>query len=597
VTGRPTVPLDDAADVPGVRTFARVWGRALDRVEYVPLPPAERSKILTGLAGRLAGALSAEPFEPTRTAGVGAQVGAGLVACGYAAAEVLGRTVTLMHSRLAGDLGLGDDVAVRLAVLIEAVATGFVAAVRDRMLDAQDAVRLAAMSARTRAEQALRASEARFRRFATRDALTGLPNRTMFTERLQDRIAAAAARSRLAVCCIDLDWFAAVNDTLGHQVGDRLLAAAAERLRCLAAASGHLVARLDSDQFAIMVEETSCTEEAIKVADRALSTLAEPFSLDGTELPMTASVGIVERPAAGADPAELVRAAQIALHWAKADGRACWRVYEPGRSGQDVARYRLSAAMPAALRRGEFTSYYQPVVELAGGRLVGVEALARWRHPEQGVLDAGQFITLAEDTGLVIPLDAHLLAQACRQATRWQDLAVDPPYVSVNLAPRHLQHPGVVGCIAEVLDRTGLAPHRLQLELTERAVIDVAGGITATLSALADLGVRIALDDFGVGYCNLASLRALPVHGLKLDMTFTRRARTSRAQRTDSRRDAGFLAATVQLGRTLGLTVTAEGIETPAQARRMRAAGCDTGQGWHFGRPVPAEEMTRIIHR
>jgi diguanylate cyclase (GGDEF)-like protein len=469
------------------------------------------------------------------------------------------------------------------------VTAGFVAAVRDHTLDAQDSVRLAAMSAQERAEHALHATEARFRRFATHDALTGLPNRTLFTERLSDRIAAAAAGTRLAVCCIDLDGFAAVNDSLGHQVGDRLLRSVADRLRWQAATSGHVVARFDSDQFALLIEDTTCAEDGIKIADRALSTLAEPFHLDALELPLTASAGIVEQDAAGSDPMELVRAAQIALHWAKADGRARWRLFEPERSAQDAARYGLSSAMPAAFRRGEFTLFYQPLVALGSGRLVGVEALVRWCHPERGLLDAGEFIGLAEDTGLIVPLGAHLLAQGCRQAARWQDVAQDPPYLSVNLASRELQHPGVVGCVVETLDRTGLAPDRLQLELTERAVIDAADGVTRTLSAFADLGVQIAIDDFGVGYSNLNCLRTLPAHRLKLDRTFTMRTR-----RVDPRHDQ-FLAATVSLGRTLGLSITAEGIETAAQARRMRAAGCDTGQGWYFGRPVPAEEMTLAI--
>jgi diguanylate cyclase (GGDEF)-like protein len=438
----------------------------------------------------------------------------------------------------------------------------------------------------------LRAGEARFRHFASYDALTGLPNRTLFAERLGGRLAAATAGYRLAVCCLDLDRFAAVNDSLGHDVGDRLLAVVADRLRRLTTASGHLVARFDGDQFAILIEETSCAEDAIKVADRALAALREPFSFDGTELPISASAGIVERPAAGGDAADLVRAAQIALHWAKADGRGCWRVFEPDRSAEDAARYRLSAAMPAALRRGEFTLYYQPLVALADQRLVGAEALIRWRHPRRGLLTAGQFIGLAEDAGLIVPLGERLLEHACRQAAQWQDAVADPPYVSVNLGPRHLEHPGVVGFVAEILDRTGLAPHLLQLEVTERTVIDVAGEISQTLAALADLGVRIALDDFGVGYCNLASLRTLPIHGIKLDRTFT--ARPPRAG--DTLRDDEFLAATVRLGRTLGLAVTAEGIETAAHADRMRAAGCDTGQGWYLGRPAPADQITRAIH-
>ncbi|MEN3357119.1 MAG: hypothetical protein V7637_1101 [Mycobacteriales bacterium] len=585
-------PSDDARWDTGVRAFARDWADALDEADYVPLPPAERSAIVTGLAWRLAVAAAAEPYDAARVAGAGAQVAAALIGSGYAAPEVLACTVTLLHGRLARDLGLaGAGAAGRVAALVEAVTTGFVAAVRDRTLDAQDTVRLAAMTAQVRAERALRAGEARFRRFATHDDLTGLPNRTLFTERLAGRVVTAAPGSRLAVCCIDLDRFGAVNDSLGHGVGDRLLIAAAGRLARLVATSGHLVARLDGDQFAILLEQTTCAEDAIKLADRALEVLAGPFSLDGIELPITASAGIVERTAAGDHTADLVRAAQIALHWAKADGGACWRLFEPERSAEDAARYRLSAAMPAALRRGEFILHYQPLVALADGRLHGAEALLRWRHPERGLLTAGEFISRAEDTGLIVPLSEELLAQACRQAASWQRLVPDPPYVSVNLAPRHLRHPGLVGCVAEVLDRTGLAPHRLQLEVIERTVIDVAGEISRTLSALADLGVRIALDDFGVGYCNLANLRDLPVHRLKLDRTFT-----MRSPRAGARRDSDFLAATVRLARTLGLSITAEGIETAAQAARMRAAGCDTGQGWYLGRPMPGDQLARAIH-
>jgi diguanylate cyclase (GGDEF)-like protein len=571
----------------GPASFATAWAREIGRADYVPLLPARRAEIVAGWTDRLADALAADPAD---LPAVGRFVGVDLVAHGYAAPGVLGGTVRLLQNRLATDLGLPAEAAERVAVLVEALAAGFVEAVRDRTLDAQDAVRMAAWRAHARAEDALREGEARFREFATHDTLTGLPNRTQFSERL-----AALRGQRLAVCCIDLDRFAAVNDTLGHLMGDRLLVAAAERLRLLAASAGHLVARLDSDQFAILVEGTTCAEDAIKVADRALTAMAEPFSVDGTELPMTACAGIVEL-AEGLDvgegPRDLIRAAQIALHWAKADGRASWRLFEPARSTQDSARYRLSAALPAALRRGELIPYYQPLVELDTGRLVGTEALVRWRHPERGLLSAGEFIGLAEDTGLIVPLGEHLLLESCRQAAHWQELVLDPPYVSVNLALRHLQHPGVVGCVAEALDRTGLSPHLLQLELTERAVIDVTGGLTNTLSALAELGVRIALDDFGVGYCNLANLRALPVHRIKLDRTFSRRPRY-----VDARRDEGFLAATVRLGHTLGLSVTAEGIETADQARRMRAAGCDTGQGWYLGRPMPPEHLTEAIRR
>jgi diguanylate cyclase len=582
---------------PGARAFAATWRRALDGADYVPLLPAARAEAVLGWTARLAAALTGGPCaalpcsargcgDEGCTARTGRRIGAELVEFGYAAPDVLGCTVRLIQTDLVAALGLPRSVAQsRLAGLCDALTTGFAEAVRDRTLDAQDEIRMAAWIAQARAERALRAGEARFREFATHDPLTGLANRTLFCERL----APLLADSRLAVCCLDLDRFAAVNCTLGHDVGDRLLRAAAERLRAVTATAGHLVARLDSDQFAILVEGTTCAEDAIKVADLALTVLSAPFSIDGTELPMTASAGIVERRVTGGEPGELIRAAQIALHWAKADGRAGWRLFEQERSAQDAERYRLSAALPAALRQGELIPYYQPLVGLADGRVVGAEALVRWRHPERGLLTAGQFIGLAEDTGLIVPLGEHLLWRACRQAAHWQDLVADPPYVSVNLALRHLLHPGVVGAVAEVLDHTGLAPHLLQLELTEGMVIE-GPGISQTLGALADLGVRIALDDFGVGYCNLANLRSLPVHRVKLDRTFSRRPVWMEA-----RQDDAFLAATVGLGHTLGIGVTAEGIETPAQADRMRAAGCDTGQGWHFGYPQPPEQLTAAL--
>ena len=561
----------------GRAEFAVSWRRALDGADYVPLLPAQRAETVLGWVDRLAGMLAGtDPAQAAR------QVGAELVSYGYAAPDVLGCTVRLLHTELAAALGLDPAAAApRLAALTDALTSGFVEAVRDRTLDAQDAVRMAAWIAHARAERALRAEEARFREFATHDPLTGLPNRTLFAERLDELTPGA----RVGVCCLDIDRFAAVNGALGHEIGDRLLEAVADRLRAVTGPAGHLVARFDGDTFAILVEGTTCEEDAVKVADRALTVLAVPFRIDGTELPVTASAGIVERYVTG-DPVEVIRAAQVALQWAKADGRAGWRVFEPERGARDAERYRLSAAMPAALRRGELVPHYQPLVRLRDGKLVGTEALVRWQHPERGLLSAAEFVGLADDTGMTVPMGERMLWEACTQAARWQRGCADPPYVSVNMALQHLLHPGVVGAVAEVLAHTGLEPHLLHLELTEAEVIE-GPGATQTVTALADLGVRIALDDFGVGYCNLAYLRTLPVHRVKLDRTFIHRP-----DRMLAAQDAEFLAATVRLGHTLGLDVTAEGIETAEQADRMRAAGCDTGQGWYHGRPVPPERIT-----
>jgi diguanylate cyclase (GGDEF)-like protein len=575
------------ADVDTSR-FVQVWSRALHTAGYVPLTPIDRDQILTTLADRLIGALLSDPVDSA----VSWQVGADLVAVGFATPEALGRTVTLVNGRLATDVELPDPAAAaaRLPALVEALVGGFTAAVHDRALDAQDEVRAAAMIAQARAEEALRESEARLRHLATHDPVTGVPNRVVLTQRIGELVETTAPGARLGLCCLDLDRFAAVNDSLGHQVGDRLLQAVAERLQAVAAPAGWLVTHLDTDQFAILLEQTSSDEQAGKAADKALSVLAEPFLIDDVELPVTASAGVVEGPAAGS-PAEWLRAAQTALHWAKADGRAQWRLFSHSRSAADAARYQLSAAIPRAVRQGEFTLHYQPLVDLAGHRLVGVEALARWHHPEHGLLRAGQFIDLAEQTGLIVPLGNQLLAQACRQAAAWEGLSDLPPYLSVNLAPSQLHQPGLVGQIAQALDRTGLPPHRLQLEITEYAAIG-SGDLSATLASLVSLGVRIAVDDFGTGYSNLTRLRDLPLHALKLDASL---ARHFPPQPTSPRNHEGFLATVVALGHTLGLTVIAEGVETVSHADRMRTAGCDTGQGWYLGRPLPADQIRQLV--
>jgi len=557
--------------------FVRAWAQALQATRYVPATRAERYELLNGLAERLAAGLIAEPFDPA----VGYRIGVDLVAADYALPESLGATVGLINTRLLDDLGLiGSLFRSRLTELVAALVTGFARAARDATLEAQDAVRLATLTTRDEAERAIRAAEAHFRRRALHDPLTNLPNRLLFQQRLAELLATPPSGTLIGVCCVDLDGFQRVNDSLGHQVGDRLLRAVAARLRALAREGHHLLARLDGDEFALLVETPSGAERAAKLADRVVAALAEPFQINGHELPVTASAGVVERPAQGADPTEMLRAANIALHWAKRAGGDQWTLFDEERSTRDVFRYRLSAAMPGGLSRGEFTLAYQPLVNLADGALVGVEALARWRHPHLGLLGAEQFIALAEDTGLIVPLGLRLLEQACRQAVWWRRAGVSIPVISVNLAVRQIHQPGLVATVAEVLDRTGLPASALQLEITESAVIETDRDTLHTLHGLADLGVRLVIDDFGTGYANLATLHVLPVHGLKLAAAFVQ----SVGRHQPDRRDA-FLSAVVSLGLTLGLTVTAEGIETEEQAKLLRAVGCEIGQGWYFGRP------------
>ena len=569
-----TGPSDTSWDEPGRRrgleVFAAAWAKALHRAHYVPIGADEREQIVGVLADRLIAGLMADRADPAH----GHQIGVDLVVAGFGAPEALGRTIAIIDSRLLADASLPPSPAIsaRLTALLAAIATGFASAAHDRSLRDQDSVRLAALAAHLQAEEALRIKEARFRHFATHDPLTGLANLLHFRERLGRLSSTAQATDRVGLCCLDIDNFAAVNDVLGHQVGDQLLSEIAGRLKAIVARPDDLVARLDSDRFALLVSHTTCSDDAVKIADLAQSTLAVPFYLAGTEVPITASMGVAEGPVAGGHTAtELIRSSEIALHWAKADGKAATRLFDPDRSEADASRYRLSAALPAAVRRREFTLVYQPVVDLQSGRLTGVEALARWRHPDLGLLGAERFIEIAERTGAIVGIGQQVLEQACRQAIIWQQ-ARPGLYVNVNVAVRQLQHPGLVDSVAQTLDRTGLSPDLLRLEVTEQAVIELTGDVVHTLTELMNLGVQIVIDDFGSGYSNLANLRALPLNGLKLDASLTRgvnREWHSPERAVTSANDDEFLSAVISLGHKLGLTVTAEGIEDKEHADRL----------------------------
>ncbi|WDZ84416.1 putative bifunctional diguanylate cyclase/phosphodiesterase [Micromonospora cathayae] len=589
--------MDDPPPVtgsrPGPGSFARAWAKAVSGTSYLPVTQEQLEMFLQGLTERLAAALRAEPFDPR----VGHQVGIDLVTAHIASAEGLGRTIEVIQLRLLHDLGLvAEEVEDRMARLLATVATGYARALRDRTLDAQESLRRAAMVARAQAERALRDSEARFRHQATHDPLTDLPNRTLFTERLAAAIHGPGhADHRVGLCFLDLDRFKVVNDSLGHHVGDLLLVSVARRLR--EAVGGHLVARLGGDEFVILVERTRCTDDVVRVAEAALRAIDRPALVDGHELTVSASVGIVERPVAGTTPSDLMRAADSTLHWAKAAGGARWELFDADRNQQELARYALSAAIPTALERGEFYLDYQPLTSLRDGTMVGVEALVRWRHPELGELRPDRFIGLAEETGLIVPLGGWVLADAAREAENWPAGGRPAaPFVSVNLAVRQVHRPGLVRQVLQVLERTGLPPERLQLEITESAMMSTTGEPVHALRALADMGVRIAIDDFGTGYSNLAYLRDLPVTELKIAGNFVAGLRGCPSD-PKTRTDERILASLVSLAHALDLTVTVEGVETAAQADRLRAIGCDAAQGWHFGRPGPTGQILDRLDR
>ncbi|WP_431921237.1 putative bifunctional diguanylate cyclase/phosphodiesterase [Micromonospora wenchangensis] len=433
----------------------------------------------------------------------------------------------------------------------------------------------------------------RLRFQALHDPLTGLPNRTLFFEKLGQVFADAGPEQRIGVCFLDLDGFKAVNDSLGHDLGDRLLVTIARRLSDCVIGQGHLVARMGGDEFVILVNGGEGIDDAVGVAELALAAVAAPVLVGDHQLAVSASVGVVECPASETSVSELMKAADTTLYWAKAEGRGRWAVYDPERSAADIARSALAAGLPAALDRGEFVVHYQPIVSLLDGSMLAVEALVRWAHPERGLVGPDRFIGLAEETGLIVRLGEWVLRQACRDARAWHREFPDAKLVvSVNLAARQADDPAIVDTVASALSRSGLPAELLQLELTESAVMGTAGEPLRSLYRLADLGVRLAIDDFGTGYSNLAYLRRLPIHCLKLAGPFVEGIRGDGGDSSPDHRDERIVDALVRLAHALELSVTAEAVETGEQAERLRALRCDTGQGRWFGAPAPADRIT-----
>ncbi|MBV9313570.1 MAG: GGDEF domain-containing protein [Pseudonocardia sp.] len=419
------------------------------------------------------------------------------------------------------------------------------------------------------------------------DRLTRLPNRLSVENQLRRAFSADSPVKRVGLCLLDLDHFRSINDSLGPHIGDRLLLAVAGRLR--SAASEHLVARTGGDQFTILAVDPPSLAYLRELAERVLSRLKVPFVISRQRLSITASLGIAEQAVTETWPDELQRAADTARTWAKAEGGGRWAVFDPERDAGEIARFTLAASVIGAVGRREFHLYYQPLVELRSGRLTGVEALVRWRHPRYGLLGPAHFIECAERDGTIIPLGRWVLAEACRQARAWVDqFGREAPFVSVNVAPRELAERGWLTEVSQALAASGLDPRQLQLEITERAVLTERSGAPDVLRALRDMGVRLAIDDFGTGYSNLSYLRRLPVHGLKIDGSFIRDIRAADTAESPAGKIVGSL---ISLAHLLGLTVTAEWVETAAQARQLSAQGCDLGQGLWFGDAVPAGQL------
>ncbi|BCY13154.1 bifunctional diguanylate cyclase/phosphodiesterase [Actinoplanes sp. L3-i22] len=430
--------------------------------------------------------------------------------------------------------------------------------------------------------------EASLQHQATHDPLTGLPNRTMISAHL-DMIFANAGR--VGLCYLDLDGFKRVNDTLGHQVGDALLVAVAERLTGCADEPCRIAGRMSGDEFVLAVRDPSGPAEMRALAERVFTELSRPYEIERHRLRVSASIGVVDSDVADTTPAELMKAADLTLYTAKSAGRARYMMYDADRNARQAARYALAADMPDALDRDEFTVLYQPMVSLADERLRGVEALVRWRHPDLGLLSPDRFIPLAEETGVIVALGRHVLQQACAQAAEWARRFPDNPiFVSVNVTVAQAREPGFPAEVAKILADTGLDPRLLVLELTESAIMDTDGAPLAALDGLAASGIRIAIDDFGTGYSNLAYLRRLPIHILKLAGPFVDGLRDP-----DAAVDEQIVETIVRLAHALGVSVTAEAVETRPQADRLRHLGCDTGQGYLFARPLPPAALLPLL--
>ena len=435
-------------------------------------------------------------------------------------------------------------------------------------------------------------AEAKLSHQALHDALTGLPNRHL----LHDHLTRALARSHriggsVGVLFLDLDNFKAINDSLGHSAGDDLLLQVGRRLSG-ALRESDTAARLGGDEFVLVCEDLTDPEEIHPVADRLLGVLEEEMIVRGHVVSVSASIGVaVGGPGATAD--ELLRDADAAMYRAKQLGKGRWELADEELQAAAARRVDVESglrrALPSVRTRGELVLHYQPTVDLRSGRMVGVEALLRWRHPVRGLLLPQEFLDVAEESQLIVPIGAWVLDEACRVAAGWLERFGDrAPAVAVNISSRQLGRNELIGRVRDVLRDTGLPPDRLHLEITERQVIDVAGSIALELRALSRLGIRLAVDDFGTGYAGFTYLRHLPVSTLKVDRSFV-------AGLGSDRTDTAITTSVVALGQTLGLGVIAEGVETPAQRRILLDLGCPVGQGWLWHRAVPAEEIDALL--
>lgn len=430
----------------------------------------------------------------------------------------------------------------------------------------------------------------RARQLATYDQLTGFANRALFQDRLEQAVASARRnRQRLAVLFLDLDGFKLVNDTLGHLTGDALLRLAAQRIgSCLR--KSDTGARLGGDEFAILVTNLGDDEDALRIAEKVLGLLREPLAIKGAAgQAITASIGIARFPNDAGDAEQLLKRADAAMYQAKQAGRdrvACWR--PNARGGEQARRASREQRLREALEGGELVLHYQPVVDVGRGRTVGAEALLRWQHPELGVVLPGEFLSIAEDSQLIVPIGEWVLREACAQGARWQALGFPGFRIAVNVSPQQFQPGEFVAMVRSALVDTGLRADCLELELTERSLLHDGERTLAQFAMLKGLGVRMAIDDFGTGYSALAYLKQLPVDTLKIDQSFVRTLATDPA-------DATITSTIVQMAHALNLSTVGEGVESTEQMQLLASYGCNRMQGFLFSEALEADDLGRLL--
>jgi diguanylate cyclase (GGDEF)-like protein/PAS domain S-box-containing protein len=419
---------------------------------------------------------------------------------------------------------------------------------------------------------------------AHHDPLTELPNRLLLLDRLQRAMGRATRHGKqMAALFLDLDRFKQINDTLGHSIGDRLLRAVAGRLaRCLR--QDDTVARLGGDEFAILLEDLDHPEDVAPILEKLMATMRHPFVLEGQEFFLSFSIGISLYPRDGGDAETLLRNADTAMYRAKAEGRSSYRFYTADMNARAFERLDLESRLRRALERDEFVLHYQPKLDLGSGRVTGVEALLRWRHPDQGLVPPGEFIPMLEETGMIVPVGRWVLHEACRQARVWQQAGLPPLTMAVNLSTHQFRRDDVCALVREMLAIHQLPATELELEITESALMDDVGRAAASIRQLRDLGVRVAIDDFGTGYSSLAYLKRFAITSLKIDRAFVRDV-------CDDQDDAAIVAAVLAMAQRLQLQVVAEGVETRDQLEFLRSEGCDQMQGYLLARPMPAGQL------